>query len=334
MKRLTFVIVIALLSHALSADDLDATPPALTSDDSQYIEEQPPVLKEEIITDVKIPSEQTPTAPPDLDTPSFEQPVEKQAGSPNNLQQELAPEDEFSLVEVFSVEKNPGVGQLKFSSGKQAQTYQLGSQTGLYAMGMVFKGNDLPASFQKQLAGKSIIQVALGTGRSKLKGQLPQFGALTLIGNGLSSDKTEYPIFNPKMSQRRPVNYSFLLFTPPSTPNSRTDEDKLRTTFLAETGRLVVNEKGGEKIVDVNFDGAQLKFQMHLAVMSLSAELGSPFNPAKSTFTGDIQFPIYSPHNGAAQAFIRRVAAESLQSTMGLVPARQVTSKPKSPKKQ
>lgn len=228
------------------------------------------------------------------------------------------PQPSLKLVEIFSVEQNPGAGALEYQSGKDpAEKITFGAGSGLYALAMAFNGNSLPDQYGKNFKKDTIIQMALGTLKSKLESQVPQFSAATLIGPGLPTSSARYPVIIPREGKSNLMKtMALLLFTLPNTPNELNDEQKLRSTFFAQSGYLELQMKGAAKVVDVQAQGKSLRFKMYPLEMAVNVTLGTPFSATAATLKGKIQFPLYTPHGKSAQEFTQRIAGESLEGTI------------------
>ncbi len=222
------------------------------------------------------------------------------------------------LVEIFSVEKNPGAGSLDYQAGKEPlEKIYFGSASGLYALAMAFNGAQLPDQYGKNFRQDLIIQMALGTLKSKLDIQVPQFAAATLIGQGLPQGRTRYPVVLPQEGKTNSSKaMSLLLFAPPKTPNELTDEQKLRTTLFAQSGYLELRRTGASKGIEVQAQGKNLHFKVYPLEMKVDVALGTPFNTLTSTLKGKIQFPLYIADGEAAEAFTQRIAGDSLAGTI------------------
>ncbi len=224
----------------------------------------------------------------------------------------------LQLVEIFSVEQNPGSGTLEYQTPTEApQKIPFGSASGIYGLAMAFKGAQLPDQYGKNFKADMIIQMALGTLKSKLEVQVPQFGAATLIGPGVPAEKVRYPVVVPQEGKSNfAKTMALLLFTLPNTPNELNDEQKLRSTFFAQAGSIDLRASGGAKFVDVLAQGKTLRFKMYPMEMSVNVTLGTPFSAQAGTLKGKIQIPLYSPYGKPAEEFTRRIAGESLEGTI------------------
>lgn len=230
----------------------------------------------------------------------------------------VPPPSSLRLVEIFSVEQNPGAGFLEYQSGKDpAQKIPFGAESGIYGLAMAFNGKNLPDQYGKNFQKDIIVQVALGTLKSKLEQQVPQFAAATLIGGKIPNYRTRYPIVVPQANKVNTMkSMSLILFTLPNTPNELSDEQKLRSTFFAQSGFFELQVKGKPKIVDVQAQGKPLRFKMLPLEMNVNLALGTPFSAQQATLKGTIQIPLYTPHGQPAIEFTQRIAGESLEGTI------------------
>ena len=240
------------------------------------------------------------------------------------------PEEPYQLVDLFSVEQNPGRGTLEFRRGKTVEKITLGSSSGLYGLGMVFKGAKLPFQYGKEFQDDFIIQIALGTLKSRIESQIPQFGAATLITPKVPKGATRFAIKVPKKGVVNPDKHlGLVLFSSPSTPNDLGDEYKLKNTFFAQSGTLTLSRESKPKSIDVRAQGQTMQFKLLLMKVEVDLVMGTPFSAESSSLTGTLEFPVYSPHGAPAIAFTERIAGESFVGTMGLRQKRAVSSQPK-----
>ena len=101
------------------------------------------------------------------------------------------------MGDFFSTQQQPGDGRLTYTQGGKVEAIEFGAQGGHYGMGVVFRGSELPAPYSKDFQKNSIIQIALGTLKTKLLSQVPQFGSATLIVNEIPKTRTQYKLVVP-----------------------------------------------------------------------------------------------------------------------------------------
>ncbi len=222
------------------------------------------------------------------------------------------------LNEVFSVEKTPGSGKLTYTQGEKTETIELGGESGHYAMGLVFRSDLLPESVAKDFQAEDIIQVAIGTQRGKVQFQVPQFAAVTLLTKGGYNKKTVYKLSVPNGTPNTEPAIGLLLFTSPQTPTEQSDEEKLKRTYFAQSGKFVATPKGKPELLSVRYQGKTLNFRKFTYSARIEAQLVTPFNSQENSLKGDIEFPVYTAKGKAAEGLIRKIAGESLG---GLAPA-------------
>lgn len=214
--------------------------------------------------------------------------------------------------ELFSNEKNPGLGKLVYTSGEKTETIEFGGDSGHFGMGLVFTNKVLPESVIKDLKGDEIVQIVMGTQRGKIKLQVPQFSSATLISRGISSTHNSYKLTVPSGSGEQDPAIALLLFTSPQTASEQSDEDKLKSTFFAQSGRLTVVPKGRRELLSVRYQGKNINFNVQTLSVTVDAHLVTPFNSLENTLKGEIEFPVYSPKGKAAEDMLRKIAADSL----------------------
>ena len=218
------------------------------------------------------------------------------------------------LMDSFSPEKNPGSGVMTYLQNGKAEKIPLGPEKGLYALGMRFSGNMLPAPYSQSFKDHEVLQVIMGTLRNQIQFQVPQFGSATLVfktGAAMpvlfSFEKT------PKVSSK-PAPLAFLLFTSPATLNNQSDEAKLKGTYFSQSGTAKLQEKGKSQILETSFQGKRVAFMRQTMKLELNTSLSTPFNAQENSLKGDIEFPVYTPYGPAAEAIAKKMARDSFTS--------------------
>ncbi len=222
------------------------------------------------------------------------------------------------LLEIFNAEQLPGSGSLDYKVGDKVEKIALSQESGYYALGMIFEGASLPEQYGKDFKKNQIIQIAMGSVRSKLQGQIPQFGAITLITNKIPAGKAKYPLVVPSGRESPLDEMGFLLMTGPTTPNDRSDEEKLKNTYFALSGSLTVTPRGKSRLMEVKSQGKRLNFKMRIMRVVFDAALVTPFNASPATLKGTIDFPVYQASGKEAETLTQRIATESLETTASL----------------
>jgi hypothetical protein len=220
----------------------------------------------------------------------------------------LAP---LQLVEIFSVEQNPGQGLLNYVRGTALEKIDFGAAPGRFGVGMIFRGEYLPDQLGPEFKRKNVIQIALGTLRSRLQGQTPQFGAITVISDTMPDARTRYVLRLPSGQTTRPETGALMLFTSPSSPVEQSDEEKLKSTYFAQAGTLVLAPEGKPKFIDVHAQGKRLTFRMQLVSMEIDTKLVTPFNAQEASLNGTVEFPIYWSEDRSGDLLAKQIASES-----------------------
>jgi len=217
------------------------------------------------------------------------------------------------LTELFGTESTPGSGFIGYTLGTSSQQVNLGKETGIYAMGLVFEGIDLPQQIKKGIEKQVVIQLAIGVNRSKLAGQIPQFGAMTILSLDTPVIKKIYPFVVPNPKDKGRKEMAFLLFSPPNTPAERTDEEKLKSTYFANNGVMSLDPKGGTQVLEVKRNGERLKFSVRFMEAEIDGGLSTPFSAEPGRLRGKFKFPLYWPSNLPARKLVQKMARDSLE---------------------
>jgi len=218
------------------------------------------------------------------------------------------------LTELFGTEETPGTGYIGYTLGQQSQQVNLGKESGIYAMGLVFEGVDLPQRLKKGIEKQVVIQMAIGVNRSKLAGQIPQFGALTVLTRQIPKVRQIIPFIVPNPRDKDRKEMAFLLFSPPNTPAERTDEEKLKSTYFANNGVMSMGPKGGVQTLEVKRNGERLRFSVQFMESDFDAGLATPFSADPGRLRGKFRFPLYWPSNPPARKLVQKMARDSLEA--------------------
>lgn len=217
------------------------------------------------------------------------------------------------LVEMFSVETEPGEGTLTFGSKPEdTEKIQFGMISGHYGLGMVFPGKTLPPPYNKDFKGLQVIQMALGTLKGKLEGKVPQFGALTLIAKTVPTGITTFNFIVPTEKKKHGTNTALLLFTSPNSPADQRDEEKLQKTFFGREGSVRLTPMGTPVVVIIKGDSGKANFKKQLMKVEFQGKLRTPFTDSDRALNGTLQLPVYWPSGKDAEDLARKMSAQSL----------------------
>jgi hypothetical protein len=238
----------------------------------------------------------------------------------------------MELNDLLSNTSSPGEGTLIYSNEVEKETITLGVDSGIYGLGLVFKGEWLAEPLKKELSKNLIIQLTLGTSKSKLEGKVPQFGLATLITQSLPKETTTFVFKDPNKKAATLQTQAMLYFTSPKTQLAQTDQEKLQSTFFGKTGGITVTPVGEAEQILVRTPQNQVTFKKQKLKFDFQTSLATPFSGLEKKLTGSIIFPVYSPHGKAAEALAMRIVA-SLPTgvpspSKRLAPARKITGSP------
>lgn len=219
------------------------------------------------------------------------------------------------LLELFNVEQAPGQGALKLEMGDRKEEYPLGSASGYYGLGILFSGKGLPPPASQDLDSHQLLQVSFGSMRNRLQGQVPQFAAVAVALDDLPNGKATVKIEEPN-SREKSGPSAYVLVTAPTTPNERSDEDKLKGFFFGQNGKVTLTAQGGERVVEGKAGGKRYSFRVRFYELGMDAVLGTPFNAVTGQLSGKVIVPVYRPNGRSAQALLERIASESFESSL------------------
>jgi hypothetical protein len=219
------------------------------------------------------------------------------------------------LLDLFNVEQAPGQGALRLEVGDRKEECALGMASGYYGLGIVFSGKRLPPPAAQDLETHQLLQISFGSMRNRLQGQVPQFAAVTVALEALPNGKVTVGIEEPKAREKAGPS-AYVLVTAPSTPNDRSDEEKLKGFFFGQGGKVTLTAQGGERVVDGKANGKRYSFRVRFYEVGLDAAIGTPFNAVTGRLGGSVIVPIYRPNGRPAQALLERIAAESFESSL------------------
>ncbi|MEZ4751220.1 MAG: hypothetical protein R3B54_11550 [Bdellovibrionota bacterium] len=235
----------------------------------------------------------------------------------------------IEITSLFSPEENPGSGTLIFTQGERGEEIKLGLESGHYAYGLVFRSDLLPQPHRHNFGNKLIIQVSFGTIRSKLVGRIPQFGVLSLFAQGIPEVPRTFVLRTQPKARSTVKTGAVMLLSSPSSMQEQSDEDKLRGSYFAKSGKLIVTPMGALKVLSTGSGKDKLKFNAQPFEFQFEASMMTPFNnQVKGGLDGKINIPLYWPANRAARALLTDLAAQSLDDT-GALPERPPASVPR-----
>jgi hypothetical protein len=217
------------------------------------------------------------------------------------------------LVDMFSVESEPGEGTLEFGTKKEdMEKISLGAVSGHYGLAVIFPGKMLPPPYNKDFKNQHVIQLAIGTLKSKLENRVPQFGAGTFIAKRVPTAVTTFNFIVPSEKKKHGANTALLLFTSPNSPADQKDEEKLQKTFFGKEGSIRITPIGTVKSISVKGENASVTFRKQLMKLEFQGALKTPFSDSEKSLTGTIQLPFFWPQNKEAEKLTRRLAAQSM----------------------
>jgi hypothetical protein len=219
------------------------------------------------------------------------------------------------LLDLFNVEQAPGQGALRLEVGDRKEEFALGTASGYYGLGIVFSGKRLPPPAAQDLETHQLVQISFGSMRNRLQGQVPQFAAVAVALEELPNGKVTVNIEERK-AREKPGPSAYLLVTAPSTPNDRSDEEKLKGFFFGQWGKVTLTAQGGERVVDGKANGKRYSFRVRFYEVGLDVAIGTPFNAVTGRLGGSVIVPIYRPNGRPAQALLERIAAKSFESSL------------------
>lgn len=236
---------------------------------------------------------------------------------PPPVVEKAAPADALALplLELFNVEQAPGQGGLKLEMADRKEEFALGAASGYYGLGILFSGKRLPPPASQDLDSHQLLQISFGSMRNRLQGQVPQFAALAVALEELSNGKSTIRIEEPKAREKAGPS-AYVLVTAPSTPNERSDEEKLKGFFFGQSGKVTLTAQGGERVVESKANGKRYSFRVRFYEVGIDAALGTPFNAVTGKLAGSVVVPVYRANGRPAQALLERIAAESFESSL------------------
>jgi hypothetical protein len=245
----------------------------------------------------------------------------KTAGNEND-------EADAPIMNLFSPEKRPGSGSITLTLDGKVETYELGSKSGLFANALVIHSSALPDGMKQEFAKSHLIQIAMGTLNSHLQHQLPQFGAATLVTKKIPSNSKVFDISKFDNDPKKNDGRAMLMFSPPGNAADQNDEERLKSTFFAKSGNIIMTPLGSLQEVSIQGDSDTYPFKTQKMRLEIRCEMMNPFNPAKSSLAGAVEIFVFWPDGPKAIAFIERVSSKTVGPM--LQSPRNVTTAPKS----
>ena len=113
------------------------------------------------------------------------------------------------------------------------------------------------------------------------------------------------------------------------------DEEKLKGTFFAREGALILSASSTPKGFSVPLDGRKIPFKMQPMRMEIHATLTTPFNSEEHRLQGKVEFPLYWPEGSTGKRVAREMAETAFSAKSRIeIPEefsasrRQVTAEP------
>jgi hypothetical protein len=224
----------------------------------------------------------------------------------------------FPLAELFSAEKNPGRGTLEYARGATTDKIVFGAETGHYLMGMVFAHDTLPRSIQAEFKNNEVIQLAFGTLAQSAGARVGQFGSATVLVSRQVATTRTIPLRIPTPADPLLPESAFMLFASPDMGAQLSDEEKLKGTFFAKGGNLILTAANAPKTIPVAVDGRKIPFKIQAMRMNVQAVLTTPFNSEEQSVKGQVEFPLYWPEGAAGKRVAREMAEASFNAKTAL----------------
>lgn len=218
------------------------------------------------------------------------------------------------LVDLFSVEQNPGRGTLEYVKAGENEKIVFGPESGHYLLGMVFSNDTLPETIQNDFKRNEVIQLAMGTINRFTSGRVGQFGAATLMVSRETQAKRVVPLRIPGSTEAPLPESGLFLFTSPEMQVQMSDEEKLKGTFFAKGGSVTLSASGSPRSIQVTADGKKIPFKMQSMRMEILANLVTPFNSAEHSLHGRVEFPMYWPDGPAGKKLAKQLAGNSFNA--------------------
>lgn len=223
-------------------------------------------------------------------------------------------EPPIPLVDMFSSEKNPGRGTLEYVKGTETEKITLGAETGHYLLGFVFSNDTLPKALQAEWKGNDVIQLAWGTHAPAAGARITQFGAATLRVLREVQPQRTVTLHIPQASDPKAAESGFLLFSSPQMASQISDEEKLKGTFFAKSGSLVLSSPVPPRSLKVPLDGRKIPFKMQAMRMEVQAVMTTPFSSEEHQLRGRVEFPLYWPEGSEGKRLARAMAETAFQA--------------------
>ncbi len=258
----------------------------------------------------------TPAADPELEKAISDTPATPTApaAAPTLVPPVTAAPSALPLVDLFSVDQNPGRGTLEYSKGGETQKILFGPETGHYLLGMVFSNDTLPDALQNDFKRNEVIQLAMGTIAKFASGRVGQFGAATLMVTRGTQARRVVPLRIPGSTEAPLPESGLFLFTSPEMQVQMADEEKLKGTFFAKGGSVTLTASGSPRSIQVTAEGKKIPFKMQSMRMEILANLVTPFNSAENSIHGRVEFPMYWPEGPTGKKLAKQLAGNSFNA--------------------
>ena len=242
------------------------------------------------------------------------------------------------IMEILKADPKSVSGTLNYKQGINLETLVFGETTGLYGTGLVLHSSALPGEMGQLFKGKHALQIALGNSPSATD-KIPQFGSVTLIFNKIPTKPQTFKTVFPKPPFPGD-NVALILFSSPQSPRARNDEDRLKGSFFAQNGTIILTPVGKPQTVMAPHRGEQMAFKTQVFRLEFNSLLVTPFTNEGADLKGKLELPVFWPDGKESESLIKHLSFETLgASTAPLVAPesvphhnREVTGSSKKPK--
>ncbi len=223
-----------------------------------------------------------------------------------------AGEPAADAIDIFAPETHAGSGTVVYRQGGKVELIDLGPESGRYGLGIVYPAKLLPEAYREEFKGAFIIQIQLGTMASKLQEQVSQFGSMSLITKHIPTTSQTFQTKIRDAKTNNIFNLGLMMMTSPSAPREQADEQRLKSTYFAQSGSVIVTPLFDPREVKTENGSSTLQFKTQTMRLEFNSELSTPFSNEKAELQGKLEIPIYWPDSKSAELFTKKIAARSL----------------------
>lgn len=109
----------------------------------------------------------------------------------------------------------------------------------------------------------------------------------------------------------QPKEFALMMFHSPQMPTNSSEEEKLKNTFFAQGGSILLAPLGEPTVHLVKDRGQSLRFKSQRYRAEIHVQLVTPFNSQPAQLDGSVELPLYQPHGKDSELFAKNISSQN-----------------------